>query len=331
MANLSTGLHLVRKRLASGDRWYVYAYRGGPLIHKQDGRKPAITPALLDLAYAARMQGRPRDNLDTIIDAYRASNDFAGLRPNTQREYRLRLDQISHRMGRVPIRRIHELRPEIIAWRDEMAGTPRAADRVVGMLSTLFSWALDRALISDNPAKDVRHLHKVNRADLIWEERHWQAVADVPGHVLRVFVLGSLTGLRLGDLLALQWDYVSPAFIAVETQKTGGMATIPMHDDLRRFLVGPGAGPILRNSRCEQWTPDGFHSSWQRVKPEGFDRKPHDLRGTFATRLMISGFTDGQIAIVLGWSAERVAGIRARYVDRARVARQMAESLRRGV
>lgn len=317
----------MRKRLKSGDRWYCYAWRGGPLIHKQDGRKPAITRELLDKAYAARAQGRPRNNLDTLVDAYRASPDFAAKAANTQREYRLRLDQISHRMGRVPIARAPELRGEIIRWRDELAETPRAADRVVGMLHTLFAWAMDRNLVRDNPAKDIRHLHKVNRADLIWEQRHWDAVQGVPGYIRRVLVLGSLTGLRLGDLLALQWEYVTPSFIAVETQKTGGMATIPLHDELRRFLVGPGRGPILRNSRCEQWTPDGFQSSWGRVKPAGFDRKTHDLRGTFATRLMVAGFTDPQIAAVMGWSAERIGSIRARYVDRARVAREMANRL----
>lgn len=332
MATISTGLHLVQKRLRDGERWYVYAYRGGPCIHKKDGAKPAITPELIELACEERRNRGSPDALDKVIDLYRESPDFARLSENTQREYRLRLDRISEKFGRVPQRFFNgsEIRGEILKWRDEMADTPRAADRCVGMLSTLLKWARDRTTIRENPAAEIAHLHKANRADLIWEDAHWQAVEGVPPQVRRVLMLASLTGLRQSDLLNLTWDQVTPDYIATVTQKTGGEAVIPMHDELARFLVGPGKGPILRNSRGEPWTASGFQSSWGKAKPTGFDRRFHDLRGTFATRLMIAGFTDTDIANVMGWTAERVAAIRARYVDRIRVAKARAEKLRKG-
>jgi hypothetical protein len=44
---------------------------------------------------------------------------------------------------------------------------------------------------------------------------------------------------------------------------------------------------------------------------------------------MASGYTDTEIAMVMGWSAERIAAIRLRYVDRSRVARALAERLNR--
>lgn len=53
------------------------------------------------------------------------------------------------------------------------------------------------------------------------------------------------------------------------------------------------------------------------------------LRGTFATRLMVAGFTDQQVSLVMGWKLERIAGIRARYVDRGRVVRAMARGMRK--
>lgn len=328
MATTSTGLHIVRKRLQSGDRWYVYAARGGPLIHTQDHYRPQVTPDLLAKAQSA-LGIVPRNRLDAIIDAYRTSPEFASKAPSTQREYRHRLDQISERFGRVPARLIPEMRKEIIVWRDEMADTPRAADRAVGMLATVLTWAEDRDMIAHNPALKIGKLHKVNRADMIWETRHWKAVEGVPGYIHRVLALGSLTGLRIADLLALAWEDVQDGFVALRTRKTGGEAIIPLHTELDKFLTGPGRGVILRNSRGEPWTPDGWQSSWHKARPEGFDRKVHDLRGTFATRLMIAGFTDSEIAIVMGWTAERIAAIRMRYVDRSRVAKALAERLNR--
>lgn len=327
----TSGLAVVRKRLADGRvRFYVYAHRGGPLIHTQDRVKPRITPELI--AKAQRATGKAiRDNLDRVIDAYRDSPEFAAKADKTKADYRQRLDQCSAQFGRVPLRLVSELGPEVIKWRDSMAATPRAADRCVGMLHTVIRWGKQRGYIrGDNPAADVPHLHKANRADLIWEPRHWEAVKDAPGHIRRVLTLGSLTGLRIGDLLRLAWEDVRDGYIALSTEKTGTEAIIPLHPSLDRFLTGPGRGVILRTSRGEPWTVDGWQSSWRTAKPEGFDRKVHDLRGTFATRLMIAGFSDMEIAMVLGWGADRIAALRARYVDRGRVVRAMAERFANG-
>lgn len=330
MSNTS-GLHIVRKRRASGDRWYCYAWRGGPLIHQCDGDRPEVTDALLAKVQTAK--GRPvTDTLAQIVRSYRASPQFQGKAEATQREYRLRLDQIEAKFGRVPLRLIPKLRGEVIKWRDELADTPRAADRCVGMLATVLAWAEDRELIERNPLAKIGKLHKANRADLIWEPHHWEAVNAldrdgkpvVPGYIRRVLTLGSLTGLRIGDLLRLAWEDLQPGYIALKTRKTGGEAIIPLHPELARFLTGPGRGVILRNSRGKPWTVDGWQTAWQRAQPEGFDRHVHDLRGTFATRLMAAGFTDTEIALVMGWRAERIAAIRMRYVDRGRVARALA-------
>ena len=44
-----------------------------------------------------------------------------------------------------------------------------------------------------------------------------------------------------------------------------------------------------------------------------------DLRGTFATRCMIAGLTDQEIADILGWTTKDVSKIRSKYVSQHRV------------
>jgi len=320
----TSGLHIVRRKRAEGDRWYVYSKRGGTLILQVDGERPEVTPALLQKARAAH-KAVGADNLSGIIAEYRASPQYGAKAPATKADYSQRLDQIDAKFGRVPIHLIPKLRGEVITWRDEMADTPCAADRCVGMLVTVLEWAVDRETIDRNPLLKISKLHKANRADLIWEPHHWEAVKDAPGYVRRVLVLGSLTGLRIGDLLRLAWEDLQPGYIALSTRKTGGEAIIPLHPELARFLTGPGLGEVLRDSRGRPWSMEGWKSAWGRAQPEGFDRHVHDLRGTFATRLMAAGFTDTEIALVMGWKAERIAAIRMRYVDRSRVARALAE------
>lgn len=328
MRTISTGLHIVPKRLKSGEtRYYCYAYRGGPCIHVQDGTPPAINQQLLDLAYAERRHKGPADALDRIIDLYCESPAFTTKADSTRADYRQWLNRISERFGKVPARMVPDLRAEILAWRDEIADTPRAADRMVGMLSTLFGWAMERNLIAYNPARDIKALHKADRSNLIWEPRHWEAVKSVPAHVHRALTLASLTGLRQGDLLSLTWEQVGRHDIETTAHKTGGRVVVPLYPELKRALGKKGEGAILRTSAGNPWTVSGFKSSWQKSRPKGFDRTFHDLRGTFVTNLAMRGMTDPEIAYITGWETARIAAIRARYVDRARVAKGLAKKL----
>lgn len=329
MPAISTGLHIVRKRLKTGDRWYVYAARGGKCILVQDGARPAINRALLDKAASARKHEGPGNNIDALLDAYRASPSFVDLAEATRRDYRLWLDRISARFGKVPLDLVGGMRPEILLWRDELAETPRAADRSVKTLQTVLRWGIDRGLVYDNPARDLRSLHRVNRADLIWEGRHWQAVKDVPAAVHRVLVLGSLTGLRQSDLLRLSWEHIGKHDIELTAQKTNSRVVIPLHPALKAELGKRGKGEVLRNASGNPWTASGFRTAWQRARPSGFDRTFHDLRGTFVTKLASAGFGDQELAYITGWTTEKVAAIRQRYVDRARVARKMARRIGR--
>jgi len=328
-----TKLHVIRKTLKSGSRFYVYAWRGGPQIHVQDGARPVITNDILDKAREARIQGNGEyaGSFEAVIDEYLEGPEFSRLAEVTKDDYRRWLTRISTRFGNAPLQIMDDfrMRRDILGWRDKWADQPRAADRAVGTLSTVLSWAAERGMLASNIASGIGTLHRVNHADEIWEDRHWDAVKDVPEHIMRVLQLGQMTGLRMGDLLALDWKSVGPHSIVLLTSKRKVRAAIPMYRELKAFLdaLAHSEGAVLRNSRDEAWTTSGFKSSWGTAKPEGFDRRFHDLRGTCATWLAIKGLTDSEIASVLGWKAGRIAEIRARYVDEARTVVEIAKRL----
>jgi len=330
-----TKLHLIRKALKSGPRWYVYAWRGGPQIHVQDGPRPVVTPDLLSKAFAARQTGAAdyAGSFNAIIDAYRNSPEFARLAKVTQDDYKRWLTRISERFGTAPVEIMadYRMRRDILIWRDKWADQPRAADRAIGTLSVVLGWASSRGMIACNIATEIGTLHRVDHSDEIWEDHHWLAVKDVPAHIMRVLQLGRLTGLRLGDLLALDWSHVGQNAIVITTNKRKVRAAIPMYAGLKAFLDRlPGReGAVLRNSKGSAWTTSGFKSSWATAKPEGFDRRFHDLRGSCATWLAGLGFTDSEIAGILGWKAGRVSEIRARYVNHARTVIALAERMSR--
>jgi integrase len=54
----------------------------------------------------------------------------------------------------------------------------------------------------------------------------------------------------------------------------------------------------------------------------------HDVRGTFATRLMRAGFADGEIDEILGWETGKSSRIRRRYISRKAVVISAIERMR---
>ncbi|WP_348521565.1 tyrosine-type recombinase/integrase [Erythrobacter sp. A6_0] len=329
-----TGLHVVRKRRAGLDRFYVYAWRGGPCIHVADGLRPTIGPELLDKAAAERIKGSAggaRD-LDSLIAAYRASPEYIRLADATKRDYRLWLDRIAARFGTAPLAAFADsrMREHVILWRDTWINQPRTADKAAVMMATLLGWGVDRGILAVNVAAGIKTLHRVNRSKEVWERKHIRAFANKPRHLREALMLAGFTGLRLADLVRVAWENVGPRAIVIErTRKRGGRAVIPLLPETRKLLdrIGRDSGAILRNSRGEPWTESGLGSVFQKAKPAGFDRTIHDLRGTFATRLILSGATDSEAAMVLGWTAKEIAAVRARYVDEERVVIQLADRL----
>lgn len=329
-----TGLHVVSKSTKAGRTWYVYAWRGGPCIHKCEGARPTLDMALIAKANAAKHDraGTHYDTLEEIITAYRTSPEYDGLKASTKRDYRLWLDRISQRWGTTPLEAFEDrrMRGDLIAWRNEWSSQPRTADKASVMMGTLLAYGMEMGLLSINVAAGIKHLHSVDKSDQIWERRHMRAFSSAPKHLRNALILAGLTGLRLGDLVRLDWGQIGPKAIIIDkTRKRGGRAVIPILPETRALLkrLGDRKGTVLKNSRGSSWTESGLGSVFQKAKPDGFDRTIHDLRGTFATRLVMAGLTDEQAAMVMGWTAKRIAAIRARYVSEERVIISLAEKL----
>lgn len=337
---IMAGLHIVKKELKLLDRYYVYAWRGGPCIHSQDDRYPVITREILDKQALEKnlRYGKSRYGFEhTIVEGYRSSPDFQRLGDGTKAEYERWLGRIVERFGNASVRVFEDrqIRADIIEWKNQWASQPRSADMAAMMMNILLGWGLENGHLSINVASGIRTMHSADRADMIWEDHHWLAMeqAGAPDHLITALRLASWIGLRLGDLVRVDWSQVgSTAIIVPATRKRKVRAVIPIIPALRSWINSipsdQQTGTLLKNSRGYPWTESGLGSVFQKSKPVGFDRRIHDLRGTFCTYLVSMGLTDDQAAMVMGWKkSSRVAELRARYVDESRVILDLAAKL----
>lgn len=352
---MPAGLHIVSKRRPGKPViHYVYAWRGGPQIAKKEGgTKPEPTAALCDLAAERRRQKAPiaTDTLGGLIDAYQASAEWGRLAKKTQSNYDHWHHLIVKEFGRMPLAVLQDRRvlADVLEWRDRWADKPRSADMAMQSFSVALSWGVSRGKLPVNVLIGATKLYDVDRSDIIWEPAHFEAFAKVAEPEVQEAVdLAAATGLRRGDLVRLPWSAIGDHAIVWKTGKSRGrtLVTIPLLPEARAVLARikarhaaemarkvpskrkPLPETVLSNSRWRSWTATGLGSQITKTKNEaGIDVHLHDLRGTFATRCMIAGLTDQEIADMLGWATKDVAAIRTKYVSAARVVIAIGERI----
>lgn len=361
------GLHFVRKRRAGRPiKWYVYAYRGGPQIMKAEGpRKPRLSSeALTAFASAqAQLERHPPDTLAHLVrEWWPSSPEWTGLSGTTRKTWGSALKAIEGKWGATPLTVWSDARmvAKVVAWRDSRAETPRAADIGVTVLRALLEFGRMRGRVAINVAAGIRQLYKNgSRAEIIWSDTDIEKFVDEAAelecpHIADGLRLAATTGLRREDLVTLTWDQVTDfAVVKKAMKKSRGkrrFVTIPRTPaldevlaDLRSRPRDTGVHTVLVNSLGRSWSPDGFGGSFNRVRdaacivhvdPEtgsGIKKHLHDLRGTFCTKLLAMGLSDSEVADIMGWSPQQVAGIRRCYVDRSAVVVAIGRRIQQGL
>lgn len=354
------GLHIVAKRVPGKlVRWYVYAWRGGPCIMtKVGGRKPSLGRSETEAyhrALADQSAVKP-GTMAALVRDFRRSEEWKKLAQSTRRNWTLILDRIEDRWGPVPLTIWSDPRmvTKVIVWRDEAAETPRAADNRITVLRALLEWARLRGRVVVNVATGIPQLYGGgDRADIIWTADDIERFGVLaPQHVMDGLRLAELTGLRRADLVGLKLSEIGDVAIVRKALKTSKgkrrKVTVPLLaetkallEELRTRFRQEGVETVLVNSFGLPWTADGFGNCFIRVRAaagivhreEGEADKPkhlHDVRGTFATRLILAGLTNQEVADIMGWSPERVGNIRRAYVDQARVVVAIGERIAAG-
>jgi integrase len=334
--------------------YYVYAWKGGPLLMKHEGpRKPNLTAeASRRLADALASKEAPdASRFRSIIRAWQRSEAWKALAPGTRKTWGRHVDRIEAKWGDVPIGVWNDSRmtAKVVKWRDELADKPRTADIGVTVLVNLLKWArLHGEGITINAASGIPGLYKGGqREDIVWLpediDRFVAAAQEVEQeHIIDGLRLCALTGLRRDDLVTLTFKHVGEVAVTKTALKASRgkrkKATIPMTPELEAFLAemrtrkrADGVDTVLVNSFGQPWTGEGYGGSFNRIRDaagifhtdeDGKQRAKHlhDVRGTFCTMLIAEvELTDAQVAPIMAWSVDRVAHIRKVYVDDSKV------------
>lgn len=189
---------------------------------------------------------------------------------------------------------------------------PATINRELAMLSKAFSLAVkDWEWIKENPVSKVQKEKVDNKRDR-WlnkdEER--QILDNSPDWLREVVTFGLYTGLRLEEMLSLEWSRVNlfRRTILIRETKNGNPRTLPLNKIALDVLTQRSTVKSIKNdfvflsSDGEKMDSNvlrtAFYSVLKKVGIEDF--RLHDLRHTFATRLAQAGVDIYKISKLLG-------------------------------
>jgi integrase len=284
--------------------WYIYAWRGGPLIRKVTSpRKPKLTAADHSAIGTAAKEDRrinPILLLATIrewcpVDPRKdrepdetVSPEWNALAAGTKRVWRGHVDLIEARWGDKPIELWNDPRmvSMVVKWRDERGRTSlRGADAGITVLQALLEFARLRGRIAINVARNIPTLYKGgDRADIIWTADDMarfeaKALEQEPPRpqIIDVLRLAAATGLRRQDLVSLTWDQVGEfAIVKTALKRSRGKrkrVVIPQTPQLEAVLAELRARPrregvetVLVNSFGRSWSGDGLGGAFNEIR-----------------------------------------------------------------
>ena len=284
------------------------------------GREPEAAPTVADLA-------------ERFMEAHASVNCNA----HTRHSYRSALrNHILPALGPKAVSEVRRADAEALHY--ALRATPRQANRVLMVLSKMFSLAEDWGLAQagGNPCRFVVRYREGMRERYLTEDefrRVGQALCELErespmrARAAAALRLLMLTGCRLTEILTLRWDDIDRTTreIRLRDAKTGA----------RMVVLTPAALRVLTEMRRIPRSPWVFAGNapdthlvslskpWQRVRARAgiADVRIHDLRHSYASRALALGEGLTMIGRLLGHADP---GSTARYAHLARDTERVA-------
>lgn len=209
---------------------------------------------------------------------------------------------------------------EYITMRANEGIKPTTTNRELAAISALYRFFIREGLLKTNPARfQSRRKVGFHLPNTIPSEDLQAAYKNSFG-VVHVWIgLLSTTGIRISELLGLNWEDIDFKTCALEIRGKGNkerlVYTTPEYLDLMRqaYERHPAEGRIFRYSER-----DARYMLWEALKPYSRAKQlsPHAIRHSFATSLAKQGVNVATIATILGHKSIETT---QKYIDMAQM------------
>jgi integrase/recombinase XerD len=269
--------------------------------------------------------GQIEDSSQTIaaaVAAFHADATDRGLAADTRAKYKLLLGRLETFSANNGIALLRDLNVDLLTrFRATWPGAALAKSKHQERLRAFFKWCQLRKWIADNPAAALSTIRVQQVPTLPFTADEWRRIVKALDHYparhrdrTRAFVLMlRWSGLRIRDVVTLEWSRLTKGKLFLRTQKTGTHVNVPLPPDaIAAWDALPKIGPY------PFWSGNGLAKSavadWQRTlrkvfalaKPTIDDGHAHRFRDTFAVELLLRGVDISDVSILLGHSSVKI-------------------------
>jgi integrase len=320
---------------SGGKTWYWVGRVNGRMMRMKLGEYPEITPEqarkLAAKHSAEVVQGRdPRQERRERREELTLGELFAAYLDGHAKQHKRswEVDEALYRryLASWSSRRLSQVaRSEVVAHHGRIGREHGhyAANRMLSLLSTMFTWSVNVGYEGLNPCRGVRRFKEQSRDRFLQAEelgRFFSALDRESDTMRDYFRVSLLTGARKGNLEAMRWDELNldrGEWRVTET-KNGVPQTVYLCpaavEILRERLAGARSEfvfPARRGNTAHVVFP---YAAWKRVcKRAGLvGLRPHDLRRSLASWQVATGASLPVVSKTLGHLDASTTAIYAR-------------------
>lgn len=273
----------------------------------------------------------PKSTLRWLVDQYYASGRYAKLRPNTQRNHRLMLEDLCRTGGDLTYSLISpsDVRSGIV----RREGTPHMAIAYLSIIRALFAFAIDSGWMTKDPTDGISTKQAKSDGYHTWtieEVEKYQERHPVGTQARLALDIMLYTGLRRSDAILLGKQHIKNGVINIRAGKNRAEITIPVLPPLADSIKATTVGEMifLLNTKGKPWKNNSF-GYWfaDRCDEAGVPGRAHGLRKAGATIAANNGATPFELTAMYGWSSVKMAEIYTKKADRVRLAERAANKL----
>lgn len=303
----------IRLREAPGTEDFARAYTEALEALSRPGKNDRSTPA--------------HGTLGWLVATYFHSAEFKGLATRSQATRRRILDECLKEprkpgsmdiMSACPVSRLSAAHVQML--RDRKQGLPGAANNRIKYLSAMFGWAVEKRLMTGNPARDARPVRYATSGFYTWtieDVQKYEARHPIGTKARLAFALLMYTGSRLGDVVTFGKQHTKDGWLRFVPRKTRykrmKLSEKPILSQLQRVINASKTGELtfLMTEYGKPFTDAGF-GGWfrKRCNEAGLPQcSAHGIRKAAATRAAEEGATDRQLMALFDWTTASQASI----------------------
>ncbi|MFC1580006.1 tyrosine-type recombinase/integrase [Thermodesulfobacteriota bacterium] len=289
----------------SGDWWIRYADQYGQMHREKVGPKSLAIANYMKRKTEIR-EGKfcpemiqPRKVLLFKDMAKLYIDEHAKVNKRSWKTDQQRADVLIEHFGSKPLPQIK--RQDVERYRTKLTKDMSKAtvNRYIALLKTIFNKAIEWEKAEHNPVKGIKQYAESHRVRYLTDEEEQELVKVFPATYWSWVEIAMDTGMRRGEQFGLRWEDINfqTRIITIPRSKNGEVRHIPMNDrvvEILRNLPSRFKGEYVFTSSNWQTPMDADNFVYRVFKPALAEAKIkdfrwHDLRHTFASRLVMAG------------------------------------------